>query len=103
MVDDVLALAVGALISVPQASAVGGNCEAKHNEYTRLGPIPNDHQVEARCTSLQADSKAQGTLDVQAAPDLHTAWFTRKSTWYKSGWGATGETIRGPRVDISHL
>lgn len=58
-------------------------------------------RVRARCSSLQADSMAQGVLDRTYSVDAQTQWFTALNTDYFSDW-RTGP-ISGTYVKIAHV
>lgn len=92
-----IALVAGSFaMTAPAANALGGNCFAwleKGVGYT-LGA--------GRCSSLNSDTKARVTLDIAAAPDYHSAWFTRLNTTYKTrSWTAASQygSPRAARVD----
>ena len=94
-----LALAAGLLAPAP-AYAVGGNCSSALEKEERSWQ-PDVYRVRARCSSLQADSKAQGVLDRNVSQDGYTQWFTRIDFNYYSGWYVG--PISGTYVKISHL
>ncbi len=70
-------------VSAPGAFAVGGDCSAWAENVSLTGP--DGKRAAAKCSSLHADSKAQGVLDMTAALDKHTAWFTAIGVTYRSG------------------
>ena len=79
----VAALAGGAAVIVAQpAEAIGGNCYSRRVELEALGP--NSYLVEAWCSSLAADTKARGVLDISGEVDRRTPWFTRLGVSYYS-------------------
>lgn len=76
-------------ISLP-AQALGGSCRAHtaHDVAETYGM--------GRCSHLNRDTKARVTLDLAAAPDLHSSWFTRTNTWhFTPSWNAA--MLGGPR------
>lgn len=89
---------IGASLSIttPSASALGGNCSAwlENGVGYTLGV--------GRCSSLHSDTKARVTLDVAAAPDYHSGWFTKLNASYKTpSWRAASKYgwPRAARVD----
>ncbi|MGY1719405.1 hypothetical protein ACI8AG_10200 [Blastococcus sp. SYSU DS0552] len=89
----------GLVIMAPQAGAIGGNCSA-WAEKRVVDWAPDDWRVLARCSYLQADTKARGVGDVDG-PDHHTAWFTAINTTRASSWGKGG--IDRTRVEMTHI
>jgi hypothetical protein len=69
----------GAAVVASPAHAVGGNCQARIGHKPVTGP--DHYRPEAHCTSLQADSRARGALDLIASPDAYSAWFTQTKVW----------------------
>jgi hypothetical protein len=59
-------------------------------------PLP---AAEAYCSSLQADSKARGLLELAAGPDMGTAWFTQTKVWKVSG-GNDWLGVRGAYTEV---
>lgn len=86
-------------VSAPNAFAVGGNCTAVKENVDLTGP--DGSRVRASCSSLQGDSKAQGSLDLVWAPDLYTAWFTSLNVTYRSGYDRGPS--RGASYAIAHV
>jgi hypothetical protein len=77
--------ATGVAAPATPANAIGGNCQARVGHQVR-DYLPDYYRAEAYCSSLQADSKARGLLDLAASPDVGTAWFTQTKVWKVSGW-----------------
>jgi hypothetical protein len=90
----------GAAAVASPAHAVGGDCQTKTGHLPRLGP--DHYRVEAHCTSLQADSKARGVLDLAVQGDSRTAWFTQTKVWKYGEWGAYLNR-RGTFHEIRHV
>jgi hypothetical protein len=77
--------ATGLAAPATPAGAAGGNCQARVGHQVRDW-LPDNYRAEAYCTSLQADSKARGLLDLTASADVGTAWFTQTKVWKYSSW-----------------
>jgi hypothetical protein len=73
-----------AVSGTPASADTGGNCQARVGHQSRTGP--DYYRPEGYCTSLNADSKARGALDLSFAPDAYTAWFTQTKVWKVGGW-----------------
>lgn len=88
---------------VETANAVGGNCSSIRQEKEDTGY--NSFRVRARCSSLQADSRAQGVLDKVGASDPETAWFTQLNTYKYSNYTECDpiNTCNNTRVKIEHV
>ncbi|HWG98236.1 MAG TPA: hypothetical protein VNV66_02685 [Pilimelia sp.] len=95
----VATVGVAALAPVAPAHAVGGNCSSRVGHQARTGP--DYYRVEAICSSLQADSKARGELDVWG-PNSYTSWFTAINSWRYSSWGDF-VNVYGSNVQIAHI
>ena len=93
-----LALAFSAAVLPIPADAAGGDCYAVKFRQVR-NRLPDAFGVEAWCTSLSANSKARGGLDLTANPDLHTQWFTVVNTRYRSGTQG-GPSIGGAYTEV---
>ncbi|MDR2566946.1 MAG: hypothetical protein LBC97_13015 [Bifidobacteriaceae bacterium] len=85
------ALAFGAAILTgganPASTAtalIGANCEAKTD--SRQTTFAAEWRAKAKCTTINSDSKVQGTLVRDLAADPSTQWFTTTGTWYYTGW-----------------
>jgi hypothetical protein len=100
-----LALMTGTVLAIvaPQAEAVGGNCSSVRQEKDDTGY--NSYRVRARCSSLNADSKAKGVLDKSGASDPETTWFTQLNTYKYSNYTTCDifNTCNNTRVDIAHV
>jgi hypothetical protein len=84
------------------AQAVGGNCSSVVQE--KEDPFANKFRVRAICSSLQADSKARGTLIINGSGDKHTSWFTAINTYrYSDYTDLYGWEVGGSRVEIEHV
>ncbi|GIE28674.1 hypothetical protein Ait01nite_017190 [Actinoplanes italicus] len=81
------------------ASAVGGTCTAVTENVSLTGP--DGKRAKARCSALDGDSKARGTLDLVLANDKQTAWFTALNTDYRSGYDRGPN--RGSKYTIAHV
>jgi hypothetical protein len=81
------------------ALAVGGTCSATTENVSLTGP--DGKRVKASCSKLEGDSKARGTLDLVAASDKHTAWFTGLNTAYRSDYDRGPN--RGSYYTIAHV
>jgi hypothetical protein len=80
------------------AAAVGGDCQAEVEKKVRDWR-PDLYRPAAYCSSLQADSKARGLLDITAVPDPSTPWFTQLKVWKYGTWeGQLG--VRGAYTEI---
>ncbi|MFD0704184.1 hypothetical protein ACFQY8_00225 [Alloscardovia venturai] len=66
----IVSLGLMALTPSQSVSALGGNCSA------RMVSGVGYTVARGRCVSLNRDTKARSTLDIAAAPDTHSAWFT---------------------------
>lgn len=88
----------GVTVSASPASAVGGDCQARVGTQVRDW-APDLYRPEAYCTSLQPDSKARGALDLAAAPDAYTAWFTQTKVWKYGSW-ADYVGVRGAYTEV---
>lgn len=101
----VMVVAAGTLMAVTPSSAeaVGGNCSSIRQEKEDTGF--NSFRVRARCSSLQADSKAKGVLEKAAASDPETAWFTQLNTYKYSNYTTCDflNTCNNTRVTISRV
>jgi hypothetical protein len=86
-------------VAAPGAFAVGGDCSAYAENVPLTGP--DGKRAAASCKSLQGDSKAQGVLDMTAALDEHTAWFTALNVTYRSDY-AIGPN-NGAYYKIAHV
>lgn len=88
------------MLVVPNATAVGGTCYS-HRDKVAVSWSPDKYRVGAYCASLQSDSKARGTLIVNASVDEHTSWFTTKNVMYHSSYRYLfGWEVGGTRVQI---
>jgi hypothetical protein len=97
----VSALALTGVVFAPaQANAVGGNCSSAL-EKKAVSFQPDVYRVRAWCSSLQADSRAQGVLDRTASLDAQTQWFTGLNINYYSDYKIG--PIAGTYTKISHL
>lgn len=94
-----LSLAAGSVFTASYAEAVGGNCSA-WSEKQNVSWAPDKWRVAARCSYLQADSKAKGVGDVDG-PDHNTSWFTTLNTTRYSSWGIGA--IDRSRVEITRV
>lgn len=68
-----------------------GNCGGTQEEKVVNNAL-NDWRVRARCSSLGANSKARGVLDIPGDVDTATSYFTvlntnRYSSYRKSAFG----------------
>jgi hypothetical protein len=75
-------------ISSPAAAAIGGNCSAWHEDKA-VDWQPDKHRIAARCSSLNADTKARGYGEADG-PDHYTSWFTALNTSKYGAWGVIG-------------
>lgn len=92
-----------ALVMIPgQAQATGGTCTATKGEQA-ISWEPNKYNVNARCSSLNANSKARGVLDIPADIDVSTSWFTRLNTTYSSGYRQSLAGNAVPRTEITNV
>lgn len=92
--------AAGVALAPAEANAVGGNCSIALEKKV-VSWNPDVYRVRAWCSSLQADSRAQGVLDRTASLDAQTPWFTALNTNYYSEYKVG--PIAGTYVKISHL
>ena len=74
----IVSLGLTALAPPQSASALGGNCSA------RMVSGVGYTLARGRCSSLNRDTKARSTLDIAAAPDTHSIWFTTLNKDYDS-------------------
>lgn len=96
-----MVLATVSLVAQPMsAEATGGNCSSWSESNNRPW-YDRYYRVVARCSSLNADNKADGVLDRVAGRDNHTGWFTQLNTDRRSDWGLPA--IRGTYVTIAHV
>ena len=96
------ALVAAGLVAPSPAFAVGGNCSANTEKQARSFQ-PDLWRVAASCSSLQADSKARGTLSAPRHVDYHTQWFTGLNTTYRSGWTTSIYGTPSARSEITHV
>lgn len=95
--------ATAVLVVVPgQAQAAGGTCTATRGEQA-ISFQPNKYNVNARCGSLNANSKARGVLDIPADIDVSTSWFTRLNTTYSSSYRQSLAGTPVPRTEITNV
>jgi hypothetical protein len=73
-------------VSSPAAAAIGGTCSA-WAEYKAIDWQPDKRRVAARCSALNADTKARGYGEAIGVPDHYTAWFTALNTTKYGAWG----------------
>lgn len=91
-----VALIGGSLaMAAPAENALGGNCSAWFDNgvgYTRGA---------GSCSSLNKNTKARVTLDIEKAPDRHSEWFTKlNKTYVTTKWSSWQMgTPRSARVD----
>lgn len=95
--------AAGMIVATPAAQAVGGSCRA-YEEKKAQSFRPDAYRVRAICSSLQADSKARGTLLVENAVDEHTVWFTGLNINRYSSWRTLLEwEVGGTEAEIAPI
>lgn len=88
MMSGVVVIAPAVAFAPAALAAAGNNCSAA-KETKAVSGLPDPSRVRAACSSLSANTKAKGILDLTAANDYETQWFTRLNTNYYSGY-ATG-------------
>jgi hypothetical protein len=76
-------------VSSPAAAAIGGTCSA-WSETKAVDWQPDKRRIAARCSALNADTKARGYGVANGAPDHYTAWFTALNTTRYGAWGIVG-------------
>lgn len=100
-----LGLTAGGLVvgMAQSANAVGGNCSSTRQEKEDWGP--NSFRVRAVCSSLQANTKARGTLDVALNNDKSTIWFTGLNKYYYSGYTDCGPSFSctNTRIELAQV
>lgn len=95
-----VALASVCLLSgATPAAAIGGNCSHGMQRIDQPWWDDDDYRAWARCSSLEANSKAQGEL-TRVGVHKYTVWFTRLNTTYYTNWyiWGTGSTVTIARV-----
>jgi hypothetical protein len=97
----IAAISSGVVLSVssPAAAAIGGNCSAWW-ETKAVDWQPDKKRIAARCSSLNADTKARGYGEADG-PDHYTAWFTQLNTSKYGAWGVFG--IDGVSVQMARV
>ena len=92
------AAALGMSLVLP-AHALGGSCNAWLNSTVGFT------NAQGICYSLNGDTKARVTMDITAAPDFHSGWFTTTGKVYATanwnarmpGWPAAARVDFGTR------
>lgn len=74
------------LLDVPSgsASAVGANCQAERIKIA-IRFLPGYFYAQARCSSINTDTKVRAKLDRTADSHAHSEWFTTTNKWYSTG------------------
>lgn len=80
----VLALFGAAGVVTAPAANAASTCYADHVLVADRGILPDTYKASGACSAIDANMKAQISLDVILSSDLHTQWFTRTNTVYST-------------------